>query len=346
MSARRPTRRLFALLFAFVALGASAEGDVGETPERRELVLAVGGQGLFYYLPLAIAHARGYFTQAGLDVEIADFPGGSKSLQAVVGGSAQVAAGAFEHVLNMQAKGQALRAVVLLARYPGMVLALPPARAAEWRGAGDLAGLKVGVTAPGSSTHLFLNHLLGQAGLAGDAVSVIGVGAGASAIAAMRRGGIDALVHLDPVIHRLETDGVVRAVVDTRSAEGARAVYGGSYHAACLYARAEFIEENPRTMQALVAAQVRALRWIAGATPAEIADSVPVAFLGGDRAAYTAALAKNLPILSPDGRIDADGAARVLAALRGFEAFLRDAEMEPARAYTNEFVERALATGG
>jgi len=111
-------------------------------PERREITIAVGGQGLFYYLPLAIAQQRGYFRDAGLEVEIADFPGGSKSLQAVVGGSAQVAAGAFEHVLNMQARGQELRAVVLLARYPGMVLALPPARAEGYRSAADLKGLK------------------------------------------------------------------------------------------------------------------------------------------------------------------------------------------------------------
>lgn len=314
-------------------------------PEPREVVIAVGGQGLFYYLPLAIAQQRGYFRDAGLDVEIADFPGGSKSLQAVVGGSADLAAGAFEHVLNMQAKGQELRAIVLLARYPGMVLALPPARARDFRSAADLKGLKVGVTAPGSSTHMFLNHLLGQAGLAADAVSVIGIGAGASAIAAIRRGDIDAMVHLDPVIHRLEADGVVRAVVDTRSAEGATAVYGGPYHAACLYATADFIAGHPGTAQAVVNAQVRALRWLQTATPDEIVASVPEAFLGGDAAAYRAALLKNLPILSPDGRLDPDSAARVLTALRGFEAFVRKADVDPARALTNDFVERALAAG-
>jgi len=46
-------------------------------PEQREVAIAVGGQGLYYYLPLAIAQQRGYFRDAGLDVEIADFPGGS-----------------------------------------------------------------------------------------------------------------------------------------------------------------------------------------------------------------------------------------------------------------------------
>ena len=38
-----------------------------------------------------------------------DFAGGSKALQAVVGGSADVVSGAFERTVNMQFKGQPAR---------------------------------------------------------------------------------------------------------------------------------------------------------------------------------------------------------------------------------------------
>ncbi len=336
---RLPVRSLFAALCLWLGCVAAPGHAADVAPEAREIVIAVGGQGLFYYLPLAIADQRGYFRDAGLDVEIADFPGGAKSLQALVGGSAAFAAGAFEHVLNMQAKGQAVQAVTLMARYPGMVLALPAGKGAGYRSAADLKGLKVGVTAPGSSTHMFLNHVLGGVGLGADDVAVIGVGAGASAIAAMRRGEIDALVHLDPVIHQLEAAGAIDVVLDTRTAAGATAVYGGPYHASCLYAKADYLAAHPATTQAVVTALVRALRWIAQATPEEIVDAVPPAFVGSDRAAYRAALVKNLPILSPDGRIDAAGAGRVLAALRGFEPFMRNADIDFARASTNTFVE-------
>jgi NitT/TauT family transport system substrate-binding protein len=106
-----------------------------ETPavEESEVTLAVGGKGLFYYLPLTIAEQLGYFEAAGLKVRIVDFPGGAKSLQALVGGSAEFAAGSFEHVVNMRARGQHLQAIVLLARYPAIVLALKPAFAAHYR---------------------------------------------------------------------------------------------------------------------------------------------------------------------------------------------------------------------
>ncbi|MFP3693282.1 ABC transporter substrate-binding protein, partial [Burkholderia sp. SIMBA_048] len=57
-------------------------------PETTKVAIAVGGKNLFYYLPLTIAERRNYFKEAGLDVEISDFAGGSQALKAAVGGSA------------------------------------------------------------------------------------------------------------------------------------------------------------------------------------------------------------------------------------------------------------------
>ena len=74
--------------------------------EKSKLTIAVGGKNLLYYLPLTVADALGYFKAEGLEVQIVDFAGGSQALRAVVGGSADVVSGAFEHTVNMQAKGQ------------------------------------------------------------------------------------------------------------------------------------------------------------------------------------------------------------------------------------------------
>src|SRR5690348_2036506 len=86
--------------------------------EKSKVSIAVGGKALVYYLPLTIAEVRGYFKDEGLDVSIADFAGGAKALQAVVGGSADVCSGAFEHALNLQSKGQFYRDFVLQGRAP------------------------------------------------------------------------------------------------------------------------------------------------------------------------------------------------------------------------------------
>ena len=55
----------------------------GSKPEKSKVVLAVGGKSALYYLSLTIAEKKGFFKDAGLEVEIPDFQGGSKSLEAL-----------------------------------------------------------------------------------------------------------------------------------------------------------------------------------------------------------------------------------------------------------------------
>src|SRR6185436_18206500 len=180
---------------------------VAQAPEKTRVVLGVGGKPLLYYLPLTIAERKGFFKQQGLDVEINDFGGGAKSLQALVGGSVDVVTGAYEHTIRMQAKGQDIRALCELGRFPAIVIAVRKDKAGQFKSAADFKGAKIGVTAPGSSTALTAQYAMVKAGLKATDAAIIGVGGGASAVAAMKKGEIDAISHLDPVIAKLEADG-------------------------------------------------------------------------------------------------------------------------------------------
>ena len=77
--------------------------------------------------------------------------------------------------------------------------------------------MKIGVTAPGSSTHFMVQHLMVTHGLKRDDASFVGIGASASAVAAVQRGEIDAIVNVDPVINLLESQGLIKVVADTRT---------------------------------------------------------------------------------------------------------------------------------
>ena len=90
-------------LFAFVGIGMASCGAMAQALEKTKITIAVGGKSLFYYLPLTIAERRGFFKDEGLTTEIVDFPGGARALQAMVGGSADIVSGAYEHTINMQA---------------------------------------------------------------------------------------------------------------------------------------------------------------------------------------------------------------------------------------------------
>ena len=203
-------------------------------PEKSKVTIAVGGKALFYYLPLTIAERLGYFKDEGLDVEIVDFAGGAKALQAVVGGSADVVSGAYEHTLVLQAKGQMYQEFVLQGRAPQIVLAINNKTMPNYKSIADLKGKKIGVTAPGSSTNIMVNYVLARAGIKPNEVSIIGVGASNGAIAAVRAGQIDALANLDPVMSMLTQKNEVRVVSDTRTLADTKAVFGGNMPAGCL----------------------------------------------------------------------------------------------------------------
>src|ERR1700750_3054638 len=135
-------RTIFAAGALALVLAATAHA---QAVEKKSLTLGVGGKTSLYYLPLTIAERLGYFKEQGLDVSINDFRGGAQSLQALAGGSGDVVTGAYEHTIRMQAKGQDVRALIELGRFPGIVLGLRKDRAATYKSPADLKGMKIGV---------------------------------------------------------------------------------------------------------------------------------------------------------------------------------------------------------
>jgi len=337
-------KRFMRTLAAF-ALGAMfAAGAAGEAPEKKKITIAVGGKSLFYYLPLTVAERKGYFKDEGLEVEIPDFPGGARALQALVGGSADMVSGAYEHTINMAAKKQPIKAVVLQAKYSSIVLLLPKDKAAKYNSAKDLKGLKIGVSAPGSSTNMFVNNLLAKEGLKPSDVVIVGVGVGSGAVAAMEKGEIDALSNLDPVITQLEATGKFAAVADSRTEKGMKDIYGGDYHASVIYIQEEFVKKNPNTVQAVVNAMVRANRWIAKATPQEIVDLMPDEYKAGSPSLYKEGLLKNMIGYSEDGQMSLKAAENVYKVLVQFEPSVKAAgKMDLTQTFDNTFARKAAA---
>jgi NitT/TauT family transport system substrate-binding protein len=334
--------KLLAVAFALLAAGAAQAQNL----EKKKITLAVGGKSLLYYLPLTIAERKGYFKNEGLDVEIVDFPGGAKALQAMVGGSADIVSGAYEHTINMQAKGQPIVGLALQGRYNGIVLGIAKSKAAQYKSAADLKGMKVGVTAPGSSTHMAVQNLAVRAGLKPDDFAAILVGASAGAVAAVKRGTIDAISNLDPVITKLESEGDIVIVADTRTAKGMKDVYGGAYHAGCIYAPADWVKKNPNTAQAVVNAMVRASLWLRSASVDDIIATVPKEYYGADLALYRGSLLKNKEGYSPDARFSMEGAQNVYKVLNQFVPEVQKSKIDLAATFDNAFADRALKKYG
>lgn len=335
-----------AVLVAVVASCGSSNGaDAASSDRKTKVTLGVGGQPLLPYLPTTLAQRLGYFKQEGLDVKLLDLKSGSKALQALQGGSVDVVSGYYDHTVQMQAKAKDVRAFVDMLRSPSLVLAVSPATHREIHSIADLKGARVGITAPGSSTDFFLKYLLSKAGLAADAASVQAVGGGASAIAAMESGRVDAAVMVDPAVSLLQKrvgQDKVRLLADTRTPEGAQKTLGVSnYPAAVLYADQKWLKGHADTAERLTRAMLRTLKWIDGHSAAEIAQKMPKEYAQGDPEVYRTAIEHAKPGFSRDGLIDADGARAAADLQKAFSPEVSGHSLDLAKTYTNTFVEAA-----
>src|SRR5436309_14967250 len=87
------------LLISIVTMPGIAQSRL----EKPNPILAVGGVEGLVYLPFAIAWRLGYFNQEGLTVDAQNFAGGGLALRALVGRSADVVSGSYDHPVPTQA---------------------------------------------------------------------------------------------------------------------------------------------------------------------------------------------------------------------------------------------------
>jgi len=331
------------LVTAFAAMLLSS----GLALAQSKVTISIGGAGCLCYLPTVLAKQLGEFEKAGVNVDLVDFKGGSESLKAVIGGSADVVSGYFDHCVNLAAKGQHLQAFVVYDRFPGLALVVSPKHSGEIKSIKDLANKKVGVSAPGSSTDFFLKYLLSKNGVDPNSVGVIGVGLGGSAIAAMEQGQIDAAVMLDPSVTVLQgRNKDLRILSDTRTQKDTLAVFGGEYPGGALYTKAEWIAGHEKEVQGMATAIVATLKWIHSHTPQEIMDKMPPEMVGKDKDQYLAALKNTIPMYSQTGRMDPKGAAAVLAVFSQSSPDVAKANIDLSKTYTNAYVDAATKKMG
>jgi NitT/TauT family transport system substrate-binding protein len=332
-----------ALAFALVAALSAAPASAQDI----KVKLAVGGPTCICYLPTVLAQELGHYKKTGLDLEMIAFKGGSEALTAVLGGSADVVSGYYDHTVKLQVKGKAMQAIVTYDQFPGLVLVVAPKHTNEVKSVTDLAGKNVGVSAPGSSTDFFLKYLLRKDKLDPAKTAVVGVGLGATAVAAMEKGEIHAAVMLDPAVTQMKNKyKETRILADTRSAADTRKVFGGDYPGGTFYTTVDWVQKNQKAAEALAEAMVLTLKWIHSHSAEEIAAKMPKDYSAGDPALYAQAIKNSLPMYSKTGLMDPKGAEAVFAVFAGSDPEVANAKVDVSKTYTNVFVEKAMKKHG
>ncbi|XIA67610.1 ABC transporter substrate-binding protein [Bradyrhizobium sp. TZ2] len=327
---------LIMALVAFSAISAEAA-----EPEKTKLKIAVGSQ-ILNYMPLELAVKLGSFKDEGVEVTVENFQaGGSKALQALVGGSVDGTVGFYDHTIQMQAQGKEISCVFLLNDIPGILLGVRSDLADKVKTGADLKGLKLGITAPGSSTDTMARYYIKKSGLGPRDVNIIAVGSGAPGMVALEAKNIDALVYFDPIATLLARKKTATPLFDARMVEGSKQAFGGIYPTACLYLQQSFIDKNPETVQRLVNALLKTHRWIKAVSTEQLVDAMPAGYKTDNRDMNIEIMSASKALFSPTGQMDAEAAKVPLAVLSDYDPKIAAAKIDLSKTFTNRFAERA-----
>jgi len=291
------------------------------------------------FLPVYLARILGYDREEGIAVEPSELAGGTKAIEAMLGGSADVAAGSMSDAIALAAQGRPVRAFLLVYARPTEALAIAPARSSTIRTIGDLKGRTVGVTAPGSASHQFLNFLLVKNGLSPDDVSAVSVGMSSTSISALEHAQVDAAILLASAIPTFELRNPANVfLADTRTPSGATQLFGSeSFPALSLLAEREWLEQNTDAAQRLVRAMKKAMRWVRDQPVDRVREMIPAEFRMTPAEADFRAIREMQAAMSVDGLVPRGSAAIVERFVAVSDARVRAAKIDPETVYTNQF---------
>jgi NitT/TauT family transport system substrate-binding protein len=332
-------RWLMAVTLSALLLGVGATGFVS-AQAMPKISIMVGGVEKIIYLTAMLTERLGYFKEMGVNATVFNAGAGVEEEDEMLAGRIDGAVGFYDHSIDLQPKGKSVEAVIILDRVPGEAMVV--SNRSGIKTLADLKGKRIGVTGLGSSTNFLASFLVTKGGGDRTQYTPLAVGAGNTLIAAMQQNRIDAAVTTEPTVSRLEKMGLAHVLVDMRTAAGTRGALGGTYPAACIYMRTDYVNSHKDAVRRTVAAFVKTLQYLQTHTPAQVADQMPEDYYVGDKPLYLKALGASMNMFNPTGLMPPDGPPTVLKVLSSFNKELDPSKIDLKKTYTDEFVQSAM----
>ncbi len=250
-----------------------------------------------------LAVGLGAFAQEGLEIEVVKAEsvsrGGYLIQQPLVDGKLDASLHWFQHVIFGARHGLPLKAVMMVADTPHLKIVVSNRVKHQVTSAADFRGRNVAEGAGYATKSLITSFLAHRAGVSREAYHTVGQqaeGRQETVIRGIRDGSIDIASFMEPMTSAIAATGEVTTLFDLTTRAGTVQALGAPWPSHCLFLGMDFIEKNPATVQRLVNALVRAMRFANRHTPGEIAARLPASYFAGkDRAAEIARIAKTLP---------------------------------------------------
>jgi NitT/TauT family transport system substrate-binding protein len=304
--------------------------------------IAASGLNKLIHLPEVLCAKLGYFKQQGIDVEYVNIgASGVNAENELIAGVVDAASSSYDHTIDLQSKGKYITTIVQFMATPGEVELIPKQFSGEIKTAADLKGHTLGVSGLGGMTDYLTHSIALHGGLTAKDISVLGIGADATFIAAMTQGKVQGGIVTDLTASRMVNTGQAVILADMRTPEKTLEALGMPYPGDSLYVSEAWLKTHHDQAQRLANAFVMTMKWIAGHSAEDIANLVPPDYYAGNRDLYVSALAKNKTMFTQDGRMPEGAPQAVLKILSAFNPTVKDAKIDLSRTYTDIFVNAA-----
>lgn len=288
--------------------------------------IAVPGPGNLLFLPLPLASRIGADQAEGLELDIRYTGGGPQAFRAMLERNCDFAAGGLAALALQKLSGKPVVCIVPTTCVPAYTLLVRAGLRGQVKKIADLRGRVVGVKGhvPGgrSTSQLFTEYVLAQAGVAPEQVNYVAAGqAYDSQRAALASGTVDAIMGDEPFATRLVRQRAAYVLADFHDPQTTRRQMGGLFLNGMVATREDMVAGRSELVAKMVRTVQRTLVWMAAHTPRELVDMLAPA-AAEERQVLLDVLAVHKGIYSPDGRISAEQLATV-------ERFLHATERTP-----------------
>lgn len=286
------------------------------------------------FLPCDVAQALDLFKQEGLDMTSVGI-GPADAYNAQAKGELDFSSWGMALPIQSQGQSKTVQMVVEFERFPAVTLLIRSALKDKIKTVADLKGETIG-SPGGPPTPLF--YIAAKEGLKPKDITILGVELDASQMAGqIQKGVLDAALLPDPYATQLIQSGSAYALVDFTTEMDSTKWLGGECPVYGLVTTTEMIQKRPQTVQHVTNALVKALRFIATHSAADIAAILPDKVTGQDRALYIAALQHMLPSFSKDGLVSAGGVKNFVDIDKALGVIKPDQQINVDALYTNDF---------
>jgi len=308
-----------------------------------------------------LAERLGYFRQEGIEIVPVDITKFVKEdylvQEPLVRGQVDAVEHWFNHTIFGARHGFPIKAVMMFNDAPAMKIMVANRVKDQIRSAADFRGRRVAEGAAYASKAVITGYLAHQAGLPRQSYTSVNHPSENRlklVLADLRADQLDVMTFQEPVTSGILETNLATTLYDLTTREGTVQALGTAFPAQSILVAPQFIKDHPDTVQRLVNAYVRALRYLNSHTVDEIIAQMPDAYFAEKgRDAQVKFLKATLPTYAKgDYAFPADAVHRVVDAMlwarfdaseEGVWRATGDASnVKESELYTNEFVNRAM----